>query len=99
MRSQAIRQERVSALGSGAMSQWSTPPPARAVASLLAAVIAAAAFGQYAFARGHAAVNGQYEDLVRGRAFGTVGFAIAAVLTAALCRRTRGWARVAPHRL
>ncbi|MBX3026042.1 hypothetical protein KF840_14135 [bacterium] len=81
------------------MAEGSTPRPAGAVAALLAAALAAAALGQYAFARGHAAVTGQYEDLVRGRALGLLGFAIAAVLMAALCRRTRGWPPVVPRRL
>lgn len=80
------------------MPDLSRRRPRRAVAAVLAAALAAAAFGQYAFARGHAAVNGQYEELVRGRALGLVGFAVAAALVAVLCRLTRGWPAPAPRR-
>lgn len=80
------------------MSELSMRRPARVVAGLLAAGAVAAGVGQYAFARGHAAVTGQYEDLVRGRTLGVAAFVVAALLVAALCRRTRGWPAVAPRR-
>lgn len=74
--------------------------PRRAAAWLWAAALAAAAAGQYAFARGNAAVSGQYEELVRGRTFGLLGCAAAGALIVLLCRRSgRGVSVVLPRRL
>ena len=73
------------------MAVESTPRTPRTVVLLLAAVLLAAALGQLAFAAGHAALRGQYEDLVRGRTLGVAAFAVAAVLALVLWRRIRGW--------
>jgi hypothetical protein len=80
------------------MPEQSTPRTARTVAGLLAAALLAAALGQYAFAGGQAALQGQYEDVVRGRTLGLAGFAVAALLTGLVCRRMRGWPAPAPSR-
>jgi hypothetical protein len=65
---------------------------------LLVAGGAAAAAGQWCFARGHAALGGQYEDLVAWRTAGLLAYALAAAAVAVLCGWTRGWAGVAPRR-
>ncbi|MFN8642190.1 MAG: hypothetical protein U0802_11220 [Candidatus Binatia bacterium] len=58
----------------------------------------AAAAGQWCFARGHALLGGQYEELVAWRTAGLVAYALAAIGAAVLCARTRGWRGVAPRR-
>lgn len=67
----------------------------------MAALVAggtAAAVGQWCFARGHAALGGQYEDLLAWRAAALGAYALAAGLIWALSGWTRGWRGVAPRR-
>lgn len=79
------------------MTERSRGPRGRTAALLLGAAAAAAA-GQYAFGRGHAAVDGQYEELLLGRNLGLLGFALAALFTVLLCRRIRSSTVAVPRR-
>jgi hypothetical protein len=54
---------------------------------------------QWLFGRGHAALGGQYEDLVLHRNLALLLFLVAAGLVVWLCRSTRDWPVPAPRRV
>lgn len=70
----------------------------RRAAGVLAATAMTALAAQWLFARAHAALGGQYEDLVLQRNLGLLLYAAAVVLTVWLERLTRAWPVPAPRR-
>jgi hypothetical protein len=71
----------------------------RRAAGVLAGAAVTALAAQWLFARAHAALGGQYEDLVLQRNLGLLLYAVAVVLTIWLERLTRAWPVPAPRRV
>jgi hypothetical protein len=80
------------------MSEGGRGPARRRALAVLAACAAAAVVAQWLFSRGHAALGGQYEDLVLHRNLALLLYLVAVGLVVWLCRSTRDWPVPAPRR-
>lgn len=73
-------------------------PARRRILAVLAAATVTAVAAQWQFGRGHAALGGQYENLLLNRNLALLLYAVAACLMFWLIRQARGWPAPWPRR-